>query len=163
MSAEIFDSIEGLKVIEIKSDQNDSPQRKKSKQMSNSQARNYVIGFVGKKLGLQPKKNPNPDSWIKIKGKGRLFEPSDDLVEICEVCENRFEEINGSGVSLGDNPLGGIIKSIMSEFPSFPKPVVTLFCKTKFFGRIRQLNNDLKLQKLNNSVRVFKQKAQFAN
>ena len=98
-----------------------------------------------------------------MKGKGKLFEPSNDLVDICEVCENRFEEMHGSGVSLGDNPLGEIIRSIMSEFPSFPKPVVTLFCKTKFFGRIRQLNNKLKLEKLNNSVRAFKQRAQFAN
>ena len=93
-----------------------------------------MIGFVGKKLGLQPKSNPNPDSWIKKKGKGRLFEPSDDLVEICEVCENRFEEVNGSGVSLCDNPLGSIIQSIMSEFPSFPKHVVSLYCKTKFMA-----------------------------
>ena len=131
--------------------------------MSNIQARNYVIGFVGKKLNLQPKKNPVPGSWINLKGKGKLFEPSDDLVEICEVCESRFEELHGSGVSLTNNPLGGIIKSILEEFPSFPKAIVTLFCKTKFFRIIRQLNNELKLENFINSNCAYKQKAQFAN
>ena len=67
-------------------------------QYSNYQARNYVIGFVGKKLGLKPNPSPVSDSWIRLRGKGKLFEPDDCLTNMCEQVDKKFDEFHSSGV-----------------------------------------------------------------
>ena len=68
------------------------------KEMSNFEARNYVIGFIGKKLGLRPRSSQKSESWISLKGKGRLFEPSDELINICEICDRKFDEFHKDGL-----------------------------------------------------------------
>ena len=51
----------------------------------------------------------------------------------------------------------------MAENPGFPAKVVKLYCKLKVFARIMLLNRDIKMRKLNKSVPIFKQTAQFMN
>ena len=84
-----------------------------SKKASNIQARNYVVGFIGKKLGSKPRRNPAPSTWITLKGDGKLFHPSESLVEIPEVCEHKFEEFHGNGL----NSCVNIYYRSMSIFP----------------------------------------------
>ena len=132
-------------------------------QYSNYQARNYVIGYIGKKLGLQPRKGAVPNSWIALKGKGKLFEPNDFLIEMCEKIDDKFDEFHGSGVRLCEAPFEQLFDLIMKEYPTFLPKVVKLYCKVKFYARLKQLNYELKMNKLNKSVRPFKQNAQFTN
>ena len=47
--------------------------------MANYQAKNMVVGFVGKKHGLKPKKTLPAESLIALKGKGTLFEPTKEV------------------------------------------------------------------------------------
>ena len=47
--------------------------------MANYKAKNMVVGFVGKKHGLKPKKTLPAESLIALKGKGTLFEPTKEV------------------------------------------------------------------------------------
>ena len=134
-------------------------------EMSNFQARNFVVGFVGNKLGLKPKTNPPADSWITLKGKGKLFEPSDDLRTICETIDTFFENFNGSGLRICQRPLERLVKSVHDEHPNFPLKVVHLYLKVKFYARLRLLNSNIRMKSLfkNKSIRSYKQTAQFVN
>ena len=133
--------------------------------MSSFQARNYVVGFVARKTGLSPKKNPPADSWINLKGKGKLFAPDDNVMQICEICDSMFNDFNGSGIRLCKRPMESLVKLVIDQHPSFPVKVVKLYVKVNFHARLRQLNNNIKIQSLSNkkSIRAYKQTAQFVN
>ena len=90
ISAEIVGQMDGLKIIDHEKSPLHLTGNEGSRKASNIQARNYVVGFIGKKLGLKPKRNPAPSTWITLKGDGKLFHPSESLVEIFEVCEHTF-------------------------------------------------------------------------
>ena len=86
VSSDILEQIEGIKISEFVR-QSTLPKQRRRK-ICNYQARHYVIVYVGKKLGVQSNTSSIPNSWIIKKGRGELFEPSDDLVNICEVCDS---------------------------------------------------------------------------
>ena len=134
-------------------------------EMSTFQARNFVVGFVGNKLGLKPRTNPPADSWITLKGKGKLFEPTDELHTICETIDTFFEKFNGSGLRICQRPLEQLVKSVHDEHPHFPLKVVHLYLKVKFYARLRLLNSNTKMKSLlnNKSICSYKQTAQFVN
>ena len=88
ISVEYFTSLESP----IQQSENVDSETSTCQDMSTFQARNFVVGFVGNKLGLKPKINPPADSWVTLKGKGKLFEPSDDLPTICETIDTYFEK-----------------------------------------------------------------------
>ena len=50
-----------------------------------SEPSDYVAGFICKKLKLEPNKRDNLDSWISLKGGGKLLEPSDELREVSSI------------------------------------------------------------------------------
>ena len=133
--------------------------------MANYQAKNMVVGFVGKKLGLKPKKNSPAESWIALKGKGKLFEPREGLKNICDKIDVIFNEFNGTGIMMCSNPLERVIKLVKIEYPTFPIAVVKLYCKVRFFARLRKLNSNVKMRSMfvNKSVRASKQLSQFVN
>ena len=135
------------------------------REMSTYHAKNMVVGFVGRKVGMKPKKNPPADSWITLKGKGKLFEPTDNLKNICEQIDIVFENFNGSGLLMCSNPLERVINLVKMEYPTFPISVVKLYCKVRFHARLRQLNGNMKLKTLfsNKSLRASKQVSQFVN
>ena len=131
--------------------------------ISNFEARKYVAGFVARKLGLRPRNKQSTYSWISFKGKGKLYEPSNDLINICDICDIKFDIFHKDGLNKCKKPFELLFSEIMTENPGFPANVVKLYCKVKVFARIRLLNRDIKLKKLNKSVRMFKQTAQFMN
>ena len=100
---------------------------------------------------------------MSVKGEGRLVEPNRDFVEICGKCDVIFDNFHGRGVRNCQDPLGKVKALILAKHPSFPPKIVDLFCKVKFSSRIRDLNNKIKMRKINRSVRSFKQTAQFVN
>ena len=89
ITAEIVGQMDGLNIIDHKKSPLYSIGNEESRKASNIQARNYVVGFIGKKLGLKQRRNPAPSTWITLKGDGKLFHPSESLVEMCEVCEQK--------------------------------------------------------------------------
>ena len=55
-----------------------------------NEGRNYIAGYICKKLNLQPLNNDSSNSWISVKGEGRLIEPNRDVVEVCAKCDINF-------------------------------------------------------------------------
>ena len=90
-----------------------------------------MIGFIAKKLGLKGKETPDPSTWIGRKGKGKLVEPTDDLIDICEQCELMFDHFHGEGLRGCKKTLNTLVTSIVKKYPFFPIRIVKLFCKTK--------------------------------
>lgn len=132
--------------------------------LDSKEARNYVAGYICKKLSLIPHETLSlkPNSWISWKGEGKLIEPNSELVELIAKCDNLFDKFHGKGIRVMKNPLEKLCEKIQSENPDFPTEIVKLFCKVKFFSRIKDLNNQLKLSR-KKSVRCFKQLGQFLN
>ena len=83
--------------------------------------------------------------------------------EMCAICDKLFDEFHGKSIRIVPDPLGKLQTLILKKHASFPPRIVSLFCKVKFFSRLRQLNVKLKLKTLNQSVRAYKQSAQFLN
>ena len=122
-----------------------------------------MAGYICKKLSLDHKIDPDPSSWISVVGEGRLVQPSDQLCSLVAKCDAMFDEFHGKGVRLCHDPLGKLPKFIIKKYPDFPPRVVDLFCKVKYFGRLKKLNLKIKLKNVNKSVRSWKQNAQFIN
>ena len=78
-------------------------------------------------------------------------------------CDHYFNAFNGKGLKLCHDPLAKVQNFILKKNPNFPPRIVKLFCKVKFYSRIKQLNVKLKLQNARKSVRALKQTAQFIN
>jgi hypothetical protein len=110
-----------------------------------------------------PNDQINLNSWIHIKGEGKLIEPSAELKEIIAKCDSLFDAFHGRQMRIGKNPLEKLNTLILKEHPSFPQKIVSLFCKVKFFSRIKDLNTQLKLTRGKASVRSLKQTGQFIN
>ena len=125
------------------------------------EALKYVVGYIGRKLGYRQSSTPNPSSWVSIKGKGYMFEPSRDLINICKGCNVIFNQFHGMELNFCVNPLKKVEELILDKNPTYPPRVVKLFCKIKFFHRIKKLNASLKEKKGSTSVRSLKQTAQF--
>ena len=48
----------------------------------------YVVGFVGHKLGYEPVEEEKPGSWISVVGEGKLHQPRQNLIEMCRNCND---------------------------------------------------------------------------
>ena len=131
-------------------------------ELNSNEPRNYVAGYICNKLNLVQSNKTEENSWISIKGEGRLKVPSSELLEIIGKCDDIFDDFHGKGLRVGKNPLEKLNALILKKHPNFPPKIVILFCKVKFFSRIRYLNIDINVNKLK-SVRSFKQMAQFKN
>jgi hypothetical protein len=105
----------------------------------------------------------NLNSWIYAKGEGRLTEPSSELKEMVAKCDILFDAYHGNSLRVGKNPLAKLNSMILTEYPSFPPKIVELFCRVKFFSRIKDMNIQLKLSRGKSSVRSLKQTGQFIN
>ena len=92
-----------------------------------------------------------------------MKQPNDKLSDMCKKCDQIFDQFQGKMIKLVTDPLGKLQNLSLKKHPTSPPRIVCLFCKVKFFSRLRQLNVKLKLKTLNKSVRSFKQSAQFLN
>ena len=142
--------------VHCKSQKNEIPEL-------NVEARDYVAGYITHKLKLSASNDRKPNSWISLKGEGRLKEPNEKLKEIVAICDNIFDQVLGRGLSDLKNPLEKLKTEILNQNPDFPPQIVTLFCKVKFYSRIKVLNVNLKLSRMKNSVRSLEQMGQFLN
>ena len=131
---------------------------------SANEAVSYIAGYIAKKLwnkveGLTSETTTS--SWIKLKNRGSLFFPSKELVESIHHYEAVFARLHGEDICRQPDPMGRTTEAILKIDQTWPKPVVDLFVKIRFFQRIRVLNSHLKEKHKTNCVRNLKQKAQF--
>jgi hypothetical protein len=127
-----------------------------------NEPRNYVAGYICKKLNLLPNDTENLSSWISVKGEGKLVEPTPDLISMIATCDGLFDNFHGKGIRVGKNPLEKLTAFILKQNPDFPPKIVNLFCKVKFFSRMKDLNTQIKLSRIK-TVRSLKQIGQFTN
>ena len=132
-------------------------------EMKAKEMRSYVGGFICRKLNIKPAKQV-PKSWIHLKGEGRLIQPSEAVQDILEKCDKVFNDFNGISISLRKchDPLGKVMGLMMKKFKDINPKIIKLYCKVKFYGRLRLLNQKLKESK-GRRVRYLKQTAQFIN
>ena len=99
---------------------------------------NYVAGYICKKLDLEVEKDQRENSWVFKKGEGRLKQPSTDVYNMVVRCDALFDKFNTNKKI--NNPIEKCCSYILAKEKNYPLKVVKLFCKVKFFSRIRQLN-----------------------
>ena len=75
-----------------------------------------------------------------LKSMGKLFVPTTDLQSMCEACDKLFDNFQGNGLRICDHPFDQLWKAVLKEYPSFPMKIVNLYCRVKFYARLRQLN-----------------------
>ena len=125
--------------------------------------RSYVGGYICRKLKIKPA-DQVPNSWIHLKGEGRLIQPSEGIQDILEKCDKVFNDFNGMSISLKkcSNPLGKVIGLMMRKLQDINPKIIKLYCRVKFYGRLKLINQRLKESK-GRRVRYLKQTAQFIN
>ena len=131
---------------------------------SANEAVSYIAGYIAKKLcnkieGLISETTTS--SWINLKNRGSLYFPSKELVKSIHHYEEVFVRLHGENICRQPDPMGRTTDAILKIDQTWPKLVVDLFVKIRFFQRLRVLNSQLKEKHKTNCVRNFKQKAQF--
>ena len=83
----------------------------------NSQkVKRYVGGYICKKLKIKATKD-NQSEWIALKGKGRLLEPSEEVMDAVNKSDEVFSQYNGQKLSLrqDSDPLGRVQRLILKK------------------------------------------------
>ena len=133
---------------------------KVDKEEDDEEAFNYVAGYVGRKLGYDPAVDTNSNSWISIVGGEKFHHPSEDVKTMCRNCNTQFNEFHGYSLRLCNDPVTKLQKLIHKNYPTIPPKLSRLFCKVKFYSRLRRLNSKIKSSSQTKSVRAMKQVAQ---
>ena len=126
--------------------------------------RNYVGGYICRKLKLKSS-GQVPNSWVHLKGEGRLLQPNENIQDILSKCDKIFSAFKGiSPFSLRKcrDPLGKVQNLITKTLVDVDPKLIKLYCKVKFYARLKLINEKLKTSKGRN-VRYLKQTAQFIN
>jgi len=131
---------------------------------SANEAVSYIAWYIAKKFCNKVEgliSETTTSSWIKLKNRGSLFLPSKELVDSIHHYEEVFVRLHGENICRQPDPMGRTTEAILKIDKTWPKLVVDLFVKIRFFQRIRVLNSQLKEKHKTNCVRNLKQKAQF--
>ena len=163
LSAGSFDGLGNVEEVDDDEDVNEILPFKLQDEENDEEAFNYVVGYVGHKLGYSSSPEEKPDSWISIVGGGKLHEPTEELKDMCRKCDTKFNEFHGMSLRECMNPFMKLETTIKKDFPNIPLKVIRLFCKVKFYARLKRLNESLRVKSRQNSVRALKQRAQFVN
>ena len=89
------------------------------------------------KFQLDTKVSTVCDSWIGLKGFGKLKEPSDEVFEIVKQFDDLFDSFHGSGLKKG---FGKCKIFIQSKFTDFNPKAILYFCRVTFSAKIRKIN-----------------------
>ena len=107
---------------------------------------NFLL-FSGKKhswLGKATRAAENTSAYMTILSRGGLKMPSKRFVNYLERFETKFRIFHGLKVNEVHDPIKSFAKELLRDFPGFPWDILLLFSKTRFFIRLKTLNNDLK-------------------
>ena len=131
---------------------------------SANEAVSYIAGYIAKKLCNKVEgliSETTTSSWIKLKNRGSLFFPSKELVESIHPYDEVFVRLHGENICRQPYPMGRTTEAILKIDKTWPKLVVDLFVKLRFFQRTKVLNSQLKEKHKTNCVRNLNRKAQF--
>ena len=85
VSADLFDRIDGDLLDNVFNDEvANAVDEIQDLDIDSNEARNYVAGYIGKKLNLETNSPKKINSRLSVKGGGKLFDPSDKLSELCK-------------------------------------------------------------------------------
>lgn len=109
---------------------------------SSAEALKYIGGYIARKLGNKIRgltSEPREGcSWIDLKDRGGLLTyPSANLVQSLEDYERIFKDFHGEEVNRGTDPIGVTVERILKRNTSWPKEVVQLFVKIRFFIELK--------------------------
>ena len=88
--------------------------------------------------------------------------PSSEFTEAAQVFENCFKKFHGETVNMTSKPIEKLTNFIVRRFPTYPKDVLKLFSKTRFFIRMKYLNEKLEVKekhlrsRFSNHINKFK-------
>ena len=103
---------------------------------THDEVRDYVAGFITRKLHIQPSNSVKKESWIQVKGGGNFVEPSQEMCNLIKECDVIFDMFHGDdGLKFCHDPIGKVTTLILKCHPTFPLPIVKLFVKVTFFSR----------------------------
>ena len=91
----------------------------------NNEPRNYVAEYIGHKLKLDKQTWKKSNSWISVKGEGKLFEPSDKLIDVCKKCDILFDKFHGKGIRICKDPIEKVQSLIIENHPNLPPHIIT--------------------------------------
>ncbi|XP_046683531.1 uncharacterized protein LOC124369548 [Homalodisca vitripennis] len=136
-------------------------------------AQNYLAGWVAKKhlkkypfLGdytYKSESSPaNERSWIRHLSKGGLVEPSEQWIQISQVCEQEFNIFHGEKRIKKDiNIVKDLVAKVSQKVEHFPLEVITSYIKMRTIIRMKDLNLNLcatKFKKRQGDVDLEKRK-----
>ena len=109
----------------------------------------YVAGFVAHKLKLTHPElgiSDEGSGWISYIDRGGLTTPSERWMKQCQYLEHHFLKHNGSGIRRTNS-----LKSLIDSFTphnqeTVPEEAVSLYLRTRFFIRLKPLNESVKLE-----------------
>ena len=107
----------------------------------------FISGRKYKWLGNETRKSTNNSAYMSILSRGGLKMPSETFLKYLNVFECRFRNFHEIDVYSGYDPIGSLATLLKTEFPHIGWDLLYLFCKTRFFIRLKKLNNDLQLKK----------------
>ena len=114
---------------------------------SESSGVEYLAGFVAHKLRLRYPElagEKKGDSWISYLDRGGLTTPSQRWLQQCQCLEEHFRAHNGEGIRRTDS-LMSLIGSFTPQNPeACPPEAVNLYLRTRFFIRLKNLNESVK-------------------
>ena len=100
------------------------------------------------KFQLDTKVSTVCDSWIGLKGFGKLKEPSDEVFEIVKQFDDLFDLFQGTGLKKGFDPIGKCKTFIQSKFPDFNPKAILYFCRVKFFCKDQNNEQRITIEKV---------------
>ena len=120
----------------------------------------YVAGYIAKKLHLSDDSPKAKSDWITLKSSGNLSYPTEKLLNLCQIMEHEFIKFHGHNLNMAPDPIGKLQEMILEKNPAIDAKIAHLYCKVRFFSRLRKLNHELSTFK---NVRYYKQMCQFKN
>ena len=121
---------------------------------------NFVGGYICFKLaekfnwlGEKTKNSSNCSKWMSLKSTGDLYMPSQKLQDFLRSAELIFTRFHANTLSLEKKPITRVSSILELKFPEYPPEMISLYSRTRFFLRLKTLNNNLNVQEKHNQMR----------
>ena len=115
----------------------------------------YVAGYLCNKLAhkyewmgtrtYRATDDTTNSRWIQLLSRGGLYLPSQELQDLAEAMENDFQKYHGPSLSLEKNSINILAKILQIKNIDMPYDLLQLFSRTRFFIRLKYLNNEMKV------------------
>ena len=148
-------ALEGLRKLEEEKEREEEEEIESfcaSRAECSEQGLIYVGGFLCHKLAkLHPwmgsrtcdLQYSESNKWMEMLSRGGLYIPSDELKQYLEQFEYDFALYHNPSISLQENSIMIFANILKLKHPTLPMDMLRLYSKTRFFIRLKFLNNEL--------------------